>query len=117
MKFTLLAIMLALIVCSCTKEQSIIPPSDNWSGKYTGLRDSGTFKITITNGEVTGTSTSYVYRETVDVHGTLTNGTLRATAGTATSGATFNGTVYTTSANGTWYNTYQFTGTWSAVKY
>jgi hypothetical protein len=116
MKFTLLATMLAILVCSCTK-QSIQPPTDNWSGKYTGLKDSGTFKISITNGEVTGTCTSYVYNDISDIHGTLTNGTLKATAGTATSGATFNGTVYSTSANGTWYNTYQFTGSWSAIKY
>ncbi|MCC5938911.1 MAG: hypothetical protein JJU34_16660 [Lunatimonas sp.] len=90
-----------------------------WSGTYSGNVDNGTWQVTIIeDGTISGTATSTPMSETYGVTGTVSpDGDFQATAGSATTGTTFTGTLTTHSVQGTWENTANgLNGTWSGTK-
>jgi hypothetical protein len=118
-------VLFSLIVCllSCTKSND---PTTNqfagiWKGDYTGTGDNGSWTMNIAaDGKVTGSATSVVFSQTYTVNGTVgSNGQIVITFGTASSGATFTGTLSGNSASGDWINNSRnppYTGTWSGSK-
>jgi len=117
----LLFALLLLPFISCTKDNTGPTPSSfqgNWKGTYTGTTDNGSWNINIAaDGKVSGTATSVVFVQTWTADGTVvSNGQITATFGTATSGATFTGTLNGTAASGTWVNTSAHNGTWTGTK-
>ncbi|WP_445731103.1 hypothetical protein [Mariniflexile sp.] len=90
-----------------------------WTGTYTGAQDNGSWTANIdTNGKVTGTTSSTVYNNSLQLNGNISSsGEFIATAGSASNGAEFNGQMTTTSVTGTWSNTTAgINGTWSGNK-
>lgn len=115
--------MLAILTTSCVKdndpEEGVERFTGLWSGTYSGNVDSGTWEVTIReDGTITGTATSTPMSQTYGVSGTVSDdGDFHATAGSATTGTTFTGTLTATSGNGTWENaTNGLSGTWSGSK-
>ena len=120
-KITLL--LLTIVTFSCSSDDS----NDNdeplvfvgsWSGTFSG-GDSGVWSAIITEeGTVTGDAFSNTAQESLPLNGTIsTEGSFRATAGTAENGATFSGTFTVDSSSGTWENTAdQISGTWMGAR-
>jgi len=102
-----------------TTQQSTINPGleGSWEGSFSGT-DSGTWTMVIdASGKVTGTTFSKQFGNLV-IAGTVSgNGSLSATAGVASSGATFKGTFKDGKGDGTWSNTSQsLNGFWIGTK-
>ncbi len=120
----ILALLIGYIITACSSDDDTINNSvsefqGNWSGSYTGDQDNGTWSITVSaNGTISGTTTSNVFNDTFTLDGSVSdNGNLDATAGTASSGATFVGGMSANNASGTWNNTsLNINGNWSGIK-
>ncbi|MFV0304090.1 MAG: hypothetical protein ACK5IC_01250 [Moheibacter sp.] len=123
-KLTLiLSLVIGFTLLSCSNdddnENQTSEFQGNWTGSFIGDEDNGTWSVTVdNNGSITGTVTSNVFTVTWDANGTvLANGTLNMTVGTATSGATFEGTMSGNDASGIWNNTgAEMNGTWTGTK-
>jgi hypothetical protein len=91
----------------------------NWTATFTGGDEGACETIVIaSNGNLSGSCTSRnIGGASIGVAGTVSNtGAAQFTAGGATSGATFSGTLATNgTGNGTWVNTI-VSGTWTATK-
>ena len=115
----------ASVVCNIAKSYWLLPAqwmypayvfpfTGDWTGTYAG-DDQGTVAIAIDSaGNLAGSAYSNNAMSTFNLSGSVdTSGKLNATS--ATTGATFAGTLTPTTGSGTWTNT-TIGGTWSATK-
>lgn len=120
-----LLILMSFSLISCSKSSSTTTtttPSSfqgNWTGRFTGTQDNGTWTATISaTGVVTGTAYSAVFMGSSALNGTVTNqGSFTATVGSSTDGARFSGNLTGTTGSGTWVNTSAaMSGNWTGTK-
>lgn len=113
-------ILAALLSCNQDDEpESAKQYKGNWTGNYTGAEDNGTWEVFIgEDGNIAGTATSLVLSATYNLTGTVSaEGDFNATAGSATTGTTFKGTLTANSGQGTWENSATGnSGTWTGSK-
>lgn len=119
----ILTLLIGLTILSCSSDDDNNNTTSqfqgDWSGTFTGDEDNGSWNATVNgNGEINGTVTSDVFSVSWDATGMVQdNGNVNISAGSATSGATFIGTMNSSSANGTWENTIEnMNGTWTGNK-
>ncbi|WP_127137074.1 hypothetical protein [Flagellimonas oceanensis] len=121
--FQIVYFILVLIVgISCSNnddgDSRPIDFAGNWSGTFTG-GDNGTWNAIIdASGTVEGEAYSNNLQQSLPLNGSVdTSGDFRATVGTATNGATFEGAFASDQGSGTWENsTDQVSGTWTGSK-
>lgn len=113
----LFLIVMILTTASCKKSSSNSAYAGNWKGTYTGTMDNGNFAVIIdNNGNVRGNITSVVFTQTYSTAGIVnSNGLITLAVGSASSGATFTGTLTGKAGKGTWINNFTnppFSGDW-----
>lgn len=121
--FKIIYLILALSVgISCSNnddgDSQPIDFAGSWSGTFAG-GDNGTWNAIIdASGTVEGEAYSDNLQQSLPLNGSVdTSGDFRATVGTATNGATFEGAFTSDQGSGTWENsTDQVSGTWTGSK-
>jgi len=100
-----------------TKSTTTSDVEGMWVGTFSGL-DRGTWSMVVdANGKITGTANSNRFGSLDLVGAIVGNGSLTATAGGASSGATFEGTFKDGKGEGKWVNVSQsLNGSWTGAK-